>query len=116
MKPIFNNAALISLSEIEDVDSKAFISKLVEEFEKSSLPLMSDIEIALSKNDLEKLEFSAHTLKSTSLMFGLEQLGEICREMESSATKKTIPTQSIDELKKIFSDGLSALKTYTKAL
>jgi HPt (histidine-containing phosphotransfer) domain-containing protein len=65
----------------EEKDSET-MKMMVGDYIKDATRLMSDIHKALGEADARLFQRSAHTLKSTSAMFGAKKLSALCKQLE----------------------------------
>ena len=70
----------ITLGADED---PSFLQDLLNDYFEDATSLMQDIERAVSTGDAKLLKQAAHTLKSSSAMFGGLQFAQVCQEAEN---------------------------------
>lgn len=61
------------------------IRDLIHTYLEDAPKLLADLRRAAAREDADGLRRAAHTLKSSSVMFGAEVLSEHCRELEEMA-------------------------------
>ncbi|MFD0008969.1 Hpt domain-containing protein [Streptomyces sp. NPDC127178] len=74
-----------TVQELVDSLDAEFAVQLMDAFLKDSPHLLTDIQQGLRHGDAELVRRAAHTLKSNSLTFGLEQLAPLCQDLENLA-------------------------------
>ncbi|MER7574503.1 response regulator [Streptomyces sp. NPDC126514] len=79
---VCNQAVLQKL--IDSLDD-AFVKHLVDVFLENSPHLIANIRQGMDDNDPELVRRAAHTLKSNSATFGLDQLAPLCSDLEKFA-------------------------------
>ncbi|RSS83582.1 Hpt domain-containing protein [Streptomyces sp. WAC06614] len=80
--PVLNPATVQEL--VDSLDAE-FAVQLIDTFLTDSPDLVSDIHDGLRDGDVERVRRAAHTLKSHSWTFGLEQLAPLCQDLENLA-------------------------------
>lgn len=80
--PVLNPATIQEL--VDSLDAE-FVVQLMDTFLKDSPHLLADIRQGLRDGDAEIVRRAAHTLKSNSWTFGLEQLAPLCKDVEDLA-------------------------------
>ncbi|WP_432092423.1 Hpt domain-containing protein [Streptomyces sp. bgisy100] len=68
-----------------------FVIELVNTFLEDSPQLIDQIHQGIQDNETEQVHRAAHTLKSLSRTFGLEQLGPLCQELEKLSAHGELP-------------------------
>ncbi|WP_432146571.1 Hpt domain-containing protein [Streptomyces sp. bgisy084] len=77
--PVLNPQVVHEL--VESLEAP-FVIELVNMFLEDSPQLIDQIHQGVQDNETEQVHRAAHTLKSFSKTFGLEQLGSLCQELE----------------------------------
>ncbi|MFE7543346.1 Hpt domain-containing protein [Streptomyces platensis] len=77
--PVVNPQAV---QELVDSLEAPFVIELVNTFLEDSPQLVDQIHQGIQDDETEQVHRAAHTLKSLSKTFGLEQLGPLCQELE----------------------------------
>jgi HPt (histidine-containing phosphotransfer) domain-containing protein len=67
-----------------------FIDELLQAYYDETLKLLSDLKQALSNQDYETFQRSAHSIKSTSNSFGALEFGIMARELEMMGKEKNL--------------------------
>ena len=91
---------------------------MVEYFLEDSQMYLNNIESGITQGDLEKAKSAAHTIKSSSQLFGAEKVSELSTKIEMAAheiinggSKKTDEISSLfEDLKKAYKDAEPELK------
>jgi len=94
-EPLLDMGVIAMLKELGGAEEPELFEELVELFIKDSRHHLEELEEALRSGDSERLERTAHTLKSSSANIGarslsrlcaqIEQLGRACRACEAAA-------------------------------
>ncbi|MFJ3812547.1 Hpt domain-containing protein [Streptomyces sp. NPDC090073] len=80
--PVINDAVVQAL--IDSLDAE-FAVPLMDTFLEDSPRRVEEMQQAMRAMDAELLHRAAHTLQSNARTFGLEQLAEFCRSLETLA-------------------------------
>jgi HPt (histidine-containing phosphotransfer) domain-containing protein len=67
------------------------LNDLLEEYRNTAPELASQISVAASSGDLEKLRIAAHTLKSNARDFGATRLSSLCDNLERNCRNGAVP-------------------------
>ncbi len=110
----FDSSRLDQLKELFPKDSGKY-DKLIQDHLVSAGELVTGIEQAVRDNDPELLKIKAHTLKSSSAMFGSIALSNLAKEFESLATSKDVP-QAKTQLGELTDAWASARRRLQKEL
>ncbi len=87
VQPIIDRGPINRLREV----NPALVQQVLSSFlQGEALRLFNLIRESANNEDFKLLERSAHTLKSTSAMFGAYQLSQICQEIEVSAKQHAV--------------------------
>ena len=81
---MLNKTFLDPLLEM-NTDQPGFLSNLISIYTKSSNSNIENLKAALIANDLLKIKKEAHSLKSSSLSLGLEEVSNLCLFLEKEA-------------------------------
>ncbi|WP_406191332.1 MULTISPECIES: Hpt domain-containing protein [unclassified Streptomyces] len=90
---VLNPQAVQDLVETFDA---AIVLELIEAFLEDSLQLVHQMQQGIQNNDAEVVQRAAHTLKSQSKTFGLEQLAPLCQKLETLAAGSELPDHASD--------------------
>ena len=82
-RPILSPGPLAALRELTEGDEGAFAG-LVRDHLENSRSLMEEMRHALAANDAATLERNAHSLKSSTAMFGAVRVAELAAELEAA--------------------------------
>ncbi|MER7578130.1 Hpt domain-containing protein [Streptomyces sp. NPDC126514] len=85
---VMNQQTVVGL--VEELDA-AFTLELIETFLQDSPQLVRQIREGIQENDPGAVRRAAHTLKSNSVTFGLEQLAPLCQKLERLAAGGSLP-------------------------
>ncbi len=113
MDQVFNRAALTELFELE-TDSPGLVENLVDGYAKTSLSLIGQIETAAATNNFAELKMQAHSLRSSSQVFGLEQLGVVCSRIENDAHQGRIAAPDLKALAPLRASSLDELVRFIR--
>ncbi len=93
-----NNFQQIKTEQLDSISSgdKAFEKELIEIFLEQIPSFILNIKSFFNKNDLVNLAKEAHTAKSSALIFGLTNTGELLKEIQLQAEEKK--TENLSEL------------------
>lgn len=114
MSQTFEPEALTELFALEE-DTPGLVQSLVNDFVRVSLKLSQDIMNAMAKGDFSTLEMGAHSLKSSSKVLGLNQLANVCFEIESAAHHKKLAPAAISQIPQLRDVALTAITDFLKA-
>ena len=83
------NKMLDTASLLDKVEGDLdFLDKLLQNFKKSSAELIDDLDKALKERDGKAINFAAHTMKGSLIIFGDEKGGNIAQELEKLGLKE----------------------------
>ena len=82
---VFNVEAFAELIELEAEGTPGLIADLIGDYLVNSVALRDAIETSAGNADMKTLERSAHSLKSSSKLLGLEVLAEAAYRIEDGA-------------------------------
>ena len=86
-----DETAVVNLTSIEAIfKDPEQIRRLIQMYIEQSRLYLDDIRSAADNNDLEKLGFTAHALKSSSAYLGISQVVQTCRELENLRYEKDV--------------------------
>jgi CheY-like chemotaxis protein/HPt (histidine-containing phosphotransfer) domain-containing protein len=80
-------AAIANLRQIEAAGSPGFLSEVVRDFRNDSRQRIERMRAAIAANDLPRLEFESHTLKSSSSMLGATAFSELAARILSDTRR-----------------------------
>jgi HPt (histidine-containing phosphotransfer) domain-containing protein len=92
---IFNIEAFSELIELEDQGSAGLIVDLIGDYMVNSAALSLAIVESARSVDLKLLERSAHSLKSSSKLLGLEALAEVAYRIEDGARQGAVRVDDV---------------------
>ncbi len=84
--------ALIALIGADDAD---ICQELIETYLQGSVALTNNLRAAVTEHSPDKLEQSAHSLKSSSASLGAKKLAELCKQLETQGRAKDMT--AVDE-------------------
>ncbi|MFM1843599.1 MAG: hypothetical protein RLZZ490_2342 [Cyanobacteriota bacterium] len=83
-KPILDlNILNATISHLEEISDQNEFKNLIEIYYQDSPPLVAAVVEGLEKKDFDKLTFAAHTLKSSSHIFGATKFVDLCTLLET---------------------------------
>ncbi len=85
-----NHEALRRFQTMMGEDNPDALADLIDGFLSEAPRLLEQIHQALAARDMPALQRAAHTLKSTSALFGAETLSSLCKELEAMAHAGTL--------------------------
>lgn len=112
-------------SDSEDIDFQviegvcsdpAIIKQLIKVYFDQAQHFLDEIRCAADNDDINKLNFSAHTLKSSSANLGINNVAQTCHDLEHWRVEKgdlSIP-QLISRLEQEFASAVPALQNYER--
>ncbi|HEB28206.1 MAG TPA: response regulator [Porticoccus sp.] len=112
-------------SESEDIDFQviegvcsdpAVIKQLIKAYFDQAQHILNEIRCAADNDDINKLKFSAHTLKSSSANLGINNVAQICHDLEHWHLEKgnlSIPLL-VSRLEQEFASAVPALQNYER--
>ncbi len=83
MKVTLNLARIEELKEMDEPGSDEIQRQLVDLYLGSAPEKLETLTSLLQKGELDLLRKEAHSLKSTSLNMGCDQLADLCQKLES---------------------------------
>jgi PAS domain S-box-containing protein len=84
---IIDETTFLELQDMIGTDTPEFLVQLLEIFFEDSASLIVSLEDAIATQDAEKVQQSAHTLKSSSASFGAQKFANLCEEVETLGCK-----------------------------
>ncbi len=97
-KPVLDLDKLNELRRLDSANGVGVLKRLLPIYLKSVPKYLSQIEGAIESNDNVELMRAAHTLKSSSVIIGAENLAGLCQKLESLAS-----SHQINEAAQLFS-------------
>ncbi len=101
----------IDHAHLEDMSGgdTEFETELMQEFMRVTPPLISNLETAISANDIDSIERVAHTLKGSCRSLGAAFMAEPCAQLESDARSNSLnqPAELLAETQRRY-DNLCA--------
>jgi len=91
-----SNINLDYLNQLSAGDND-FISEMLQTYIDETSKDVADLNQALQENDIKRLGFLAHRVKSAFKMLGLEALAGITQRVEHNAKKNEIPKEDYIE-------------------
>lgn len=112
-EPVVDNAVLASLRELGGEDEPELVEELVELFLADAEGHVASLASASEGGDLQKLERTAHLLKSASANVGAARFAGLCRELERAGHGGDVPfaRELATELVEHFREVRSALRS-----
>ncbi len=89
LSPVDHNV-LSALRKLQMKGKPDILEKIIRAYITTSESLIAELRYALAGNNLEALQNSAHSLKSSSANVGAIALSEICKELEMNCMKNTL--------------------------
>ena len=80
--PVIEQSALSALRDLQMPGKPDILKKVINAYLSSSAPQIETLKEACSAEDIEKVQNSAHTLKSSSANVGAMELSELCKGLE----------------------------------
>ncbi|MEO1856592.1 MAG: Hpt domain-containing protein [Rubritalea sp.] len=90
-------------------DDKQAVAEILDDFLGGGLSLLDEMELALSKADIDSFEGTLHQLKGASSMFGLKSVCQICVGLEAESFEG-IEVSTLLELRDIFGKSYKLAK------
>ena len=87
---IVNEVTLDGIRELRSPESPEILGKLITLYLDISPGMIDEIYDAFAQGDTEKVERTAHSLKSSSAHLGADTLSESCRLIEMAAREKKL--------------------------
>ncbi|WP_457651875.1 response regulator [Rhodocaloribacter sp.] len=94
--PVIDPEVFSDLRRMLGEDDDRFLQNLIAEFLTDTRRLLSKIHDAIDTNDAPVLQHAAHTMKSSSAMFGALEYSEVCAALEALGESGT--TEGASEL------------------
>lgn len=85
--PIIDKA---SFEELKQMSGEDFINELIDAFLDDAPTMISQMQVALTTNDVEVFRRNAHSLKSNANTFGALELGGLAKELEFMAKENNL--------------------------
>ncbi len=85
-----DRSVLCGLHDLQIEGEPSIVKRVINAYLTDSEPLISQLKEALSENDSEVLQWSAHSLKSSSANVGALRLSEISRELEMNCRNNVL--------------------------
>lgn len=87
----------INLDALRDIvgDDVETLKDVLESFLEDSPKLLKGMEQGLISQDLEEIERNAHTLKSSSRLFGAEAFAQQCQVLEDDANQANLSAVTV---------------------
>ena len=70
------------VDDLLDMGGLEFLASLAESYAEDVHKLLHDLQLAVSRGDLEKFRFAAHAIKSSAANMGASTLSALCHQME----------------------------------
>jgi len=117
-KPILDlNILKATISHLEEISDQNEFKNLIEIYYQDSPPLVAAVVEGLEKKDFGKLIFAAHTLKSSSHIFGAAKLVDLCTLLETigrSGQTENCPITP-DDFQQAYGEVRAELSKFTSA-
>ncbi len=84
------------------IDGQPLLQVLAEDYFVSAPLLIKSLEEAVLSQDLKKVRYYSHALKSSSLILGLSELGYFCQKLEITMEIESSTVQNLKNLKLSF--------------
>ncbi len=115
LPPVFDVATFRDLDEMMNAEDPVFLQGLVQDFLKDAQERIQVIETAIVQSDHKAVEHAAHTLKSSSLLFGALRLSMLCSQLEKAAMNERLEEEDIpppENLRHAFAGAQEAMEAY----
>lgn len=109
---LFNPEALAEYIELEAAAGLNLIDELIGDYMANSAKLADAIAASARTMDLHLLERSAHSLKSSSRLLGLETVGELAWRIENDARTGSCRDVDVAELPRALEPALIELSRF----
>jgi histidine phosphotransfer protein HptB len=107
-KEFINTARMADLAEnLGDA-----LTEVIESYLENTPILLSEIREAHAAGDHEALGRAAHSLKSSSAIFGAEKMVELCRKLEFGDKTGRVRTEMIEEITFVYEKVKAVLNLY----
>jgi CheY-like chemotaxis protein/HPt (histidine-containing phosphotransfer) domain-containing protein len=83
--PEFDPAAIAAIAALDPGDRRGLVGKITSMFVDDSARLLSELDLAIGRSDVQAAARAAHTLKSTAGNLGLKALAQLCAASETNA-------------------------------
>ena len=112
--PTFTPNALTALQSLYPEKGKEIMHRLIDLYLNNAVTLVSSLEAAWQKSDIDGVREITHTLKSSSLQIGANRLAEMCRAVEMEARQQRIDWSdpALTEIQRQFGQTRTALVAY----
>ncbi len=116
IKPkIFNADALNELRQFEELGQIGLIREVCTLFISSSSEYLSKLKYYGELKDPVNFGLNAHSMKSSAKVLGLEQIAQVCLELEVAARNQEIQTEKLLSLESILDKSCQALREFLTA-
>lgn len=95
---VFAEAALTELYELQGEDDPHLVAELMKDYLSQLDANINGLIEAFKQNDYKTVEASAHSLKSSSRVLGLERMGEVCFELEEEGRNRCLKAEFLASL------------------
>ena len=109
---IFNPAALAEIIELEDSGEAGLVDDLIRDYLANYPNLLTKLEQAASANDFTLLERTAHSIKSSSTLLGLELTAEVALGIEYDAHENRFDLSRVEMLKMRIETGRREIERF----
>ena len=92
-RPVIDEVAFRKFHTTLGEENQAAMASLIMDYLEEAPQLLEELQQANDQKDLQKMRRSAHSLKSSSELFGASRLAELCRTLENSVTLENSRTQ-----------------------
>jgi len=111
---IFDPEAIANIKQLQMPNGTDILEQFMQLFLKTAKILIKDFNIGIKTNDLKKISFSLHTLKSSSASLGVKTFTDLCIKIETAALSGDSDTvfSHADELVRQFEEIEALLEQY----
>lgn len=108
---VVNGNAIDALRALAPGDSDEFLKNVITLYLEGGNGLLKTLAQGFAKGDLDAIRQAAHTLKSSSLQVGANELAELCREAESQARNRhqEMPSEMLVRIETVFDATANSL-------
>jgi len=109
---VFNPERWAEIIELEESGEKGLVESLIHDYIAMCPAVLEQMQSSVDANDLQTLERLAHSLKSSSMVMGLEFAAQAALQIETEAREKTFTPAILIEVKERLHVGLKELETF----
>ena len=110
----FNAKALTDYFMLDENTDFGILVPIVNEFVSSYDTYLTSLQENLITKNYQSIQQTAHSLKSSSRLLGLEIIGELCAKIEEDAAQKKCDPKYVEELVKVSPTSIGELQNHIK--